>query len=214
MSAGMAIGDSMTIAMVAALTIGWTSVPLRRTAAIGAAGIVAIAIPALIVPGVLIGALLNAIARVRSARAAAMQNEADLAALCDLTVIGLTGGLGVQTAIEIAADHVGDEMARNVNVVLRRARVDGMAAAMAANTGSGRRFYQVVGGAAETGAPLLGPVTQLSDELHADLASSRLQAVRRLPVALLFPLTLLILPGFLLLTVAPAILEAFARLEI
>jgi len=30
---------------------------------------------------------------------------------------------------------------------------------------------------------------------------------------MLFPLTLLILPGFLLLTIAPAILDAFTRLE-
>ena len=57
-------------------------------------------------------------------------------------------------------------------------------------------------------------MSRLADQLHADLAAHRLAAVRKLPVAMLFPLTLLILPGFLLLTVAPALFDAFAALEI
>jgi pilus assembly protein TadC len=46
------------------------------------------------------------------------------------------------------------------------------------------------------------------------LAASELEAVRKLPVTMLFPLTLLILPGFLLVAIAPAILDAFSRLEL
>jgi hypothetical protein len=49
--------------------------------------------------------------------------------------------------------------------------------------------------------------------MNAEQASARLEAVRRVPVLMLFPLTILILPGFLLLAIAPAIIDAFSRLD-
>ena len=58
------------------------------------------------------------------------------------------------------------------------------------------------------------PVAQLADDLTAELAARRLESVRRKPIAMLFPLTLLILPGFLLLAVAPAVLDALGRLDL
>ncbi len=203
----------MTETIIGAMAIGWTSVPVRKAITAGIVVLLAVEVPFLLLPATLGAVLVTAVSRVRSSRGRQIQNQADLAALCDLTAIGLTGGLGIQPALEIAISHVGDEMAGDVRSVLRRARVDGMGVVMLNADGIGQRLYRAVGQASATGAPLIGAVSHLADDLHADLAANRLRAVRRLPVTLLFPLTLLILPGFLLLTIAPAILDAFARLE-
>jgi Flp pilus assembly protein TadB len=210
----MAIGDGMTVALVGAIALGWTSVPLARAAVVAVVVAVAMKTPVLLLPMALVAGLTAAVLRLRRGRGRRDENGVQLATLCDLATIGLTGGLGVHAALGLATENVSGEVAGEVAAVLRRAQVEGMAAAMSEASGIGHRLYRVVGRAAATGSPLLEAVGRLSDELHADLAAARLQAVRRLPIALLFPLTLLILPGSLLLTVAPAILDAFVRLEI
>lgn len=209
----MAIGASMTAAIVVAVVL---ALQQRSGATVVVAGVtvwVVVHMQVLLVPAAMLAALWAAMSRFRRARAARIQNEADLAALCDLTAVGLTGGLGIQPALEIACRHVGEQMAGDVLAVLRRGRVTGVAEAMSTAEGIGRRLYRVIGQASATGAPLLDSVVLLADSVSADLASTRLRAARRLPVTMLFPLTLLILPGFLLLTIAPAILDAFTRLE-
>lgn len=204
----------MTVALVGAIALGWTSVPVSRVGCVAVVVSVAAKKPVLLVPLALVAGLAAAFRRLRRDRGRRDENSVQLAALCDLATIGLTGGLNVHAALGLATENVGGDVAVEVAAVLRRAQVEGMAAAMTEASGIGHRLYRVVGRAAATGSPLLEAVGRLSDELHADLAAARLEAVRRLPIALLFPLTLLILPGFLLLTVAPAILDAFVRLEI
>lgn len=204
----------MTVALVGAIALGWTSVPVSRVGCVAVVVSVAAKQPVLLMPLALVAGLAVAFRRIRRDRGRRDENSVQLAALCDLATIGLTGGLNVHAALGLATANVGGDVAVEVAAVLRRAQVEGMAAAMTEASGIGHRLYRVVGRAAATGSPLLEAVGRLSDELHADLAAARLEAVRRLPIALLFPLTLLILPGFLLLTVAPAILDAFVRLEI
>ncbi|MCP4304012.1 MAG: hypothetical protein GY926_14110 [bacterium] len=204
----------MTAVLIATMVIGDASVPMARAVTFAVMGAVVLQAPILLVPMALGAGLILPLVWLRTKQRRQADNDADLAALCDLVAIGLTGGLGVHSALGLAAEQVGAEVRAEVGTVLRQSQVQGMVAAMAQADGVGSRLYAVVGRAAASGSPLLGPVSRLADELHADQAAARLQAVRRLPVALLFPLTLLILPGFLLLTVAPAILDAFTRLEI
>jgi tight adherence protein C len=203
----------MMLALVVAVVVALQRQSVARVVGAGTAAVVAMQMPVLLIPAAMLVALWAAVSRFRNARADRVHQEADLAALCDLTTVGLTGGLGIQPALEIASRHVGEKLAEDVLAVLRRARVEGVAHAMSNAEGIGSRLYRVIGQASATGAPLLGSVALLADTVSADLASTRLQAARRLPVTMLFPLTLLILPGFLLLTIAPAILDAFTRLE-
>ncbi len=66
--------------------------------------------------------------------------------------------------------------------------------------------------AVETGAPVRGALESLVEERLAVERNEGLIRARKLPVKLLFPLALLILPGFLVLTVGPALLTSIDRL--
>lgn len=204
----------MTVALLGAVALCLTEARWRTVAGLMAASATSQAAPAAIVAIAMAWLLAAALARVRRSRYRKVRELADLASICDLTAIGLTGGLGVQPALEMAVRHVDGEVSLELGALLQRCRVDGIAAAMTTAQGAGRRLYCVVGAAVATGSSLLDSVARLAHDLHSELAASELEAVRKLPVTMLFPLTLLILPGFLLVAIAPAILDAFSRLEL
>lgn len=203
----------MMAAIVIAAAIAWSSVPLRNAVAVGGSVYFATSLPFLIVPGVVVGSLSLAMRSLATRRRQEAQAQEDLAAMCDLAVIGLAGGMGINAALQTAMRHVGPALASEVGAVIRQAQVVGSASAFMNADGIGERLYRVVGMAVATGQPLSDSVARLADDINAEQATQRLEALRRLPVAMLFPLTLLILPGFLLLTIAPAVLDAFSRLD-
>ncbi len=204
----------MTGLLVIAVLLVATSLPARIVVVVAAVAAVIAAVPVLVGPMALLAGILVLRRRLRARTAARQQAREDAALLADLTALALTGGLGLQPALELAAGAVGGQIADEVESLLRKARVEGIAAAMTGAAGAGRELYRVVGRAVTTGSALLDQVIRVADELHADLGAKRLEEVRKVPVAMLFPLTLLILPGFLLLTIAPALLDAFTHLEI
>jgi tight adherence protein C len=134
----------------------------------------------------------------------------DLVLLADLVVLGLSAGLAFPAALEAATDEVAPRLRREVHGVLRAQRVAGSGAGPV--SGEGARLYRLAARAAGTGAPLLDGVRALADELRREANTEALVAARRLPVRLLFPLTLLILPGFVVLVVGPALLGVVERL--
>lgn len=204
----------MTTVMVAVIALLLTD---ARWLLVASAVILAFLLTAAPLPGIgllLIAGLVMALRRLAIRRQAPMADSADLARLCDLMALSLTGGLGMQAALELAATETGGRIGAEVAGAIRSVRVGGMAVVMSTAEGIGRPLYRTLGRAAATGAGILQPVTELADRLNADLAARQLEAVRRKPIAMLFPLTLLILPGFLLLVVAPAILEALGRLDV
>lgn len=133
-------------------------------------------------------------------------NEDDEAQLAELTALGLTAGLTFPAAIDAATEAVDSaESAR-----LRRAGRSQADPARDPSDDPG--LLLVARRALATGAPLAPAVSGYATALRNDDRSRRLAAARRLPVKLLFPLALLILPGFLLLTVGPAVLGSLERL--
>jgi hypothetical protein len=191
-----------------------SSFPIRLVAGFGAFVLVVSMSPLLAAPAAVAAGTVMVWCRLRLRATQREQLSEDAALLADLTVLALTGGLGIQPALELASGALGGSMADEVDALLRRARVDGLATTMTGAGGAGRDLYRVIGRAVATGSALLDQVTRVADELHAEMGARRLRKVRRIPVAMLFPLTLLILPGFLLLTIAPALLDALLQLEI
>jgi tight adherence protein C len=132
--------------------------------------------------------------------------EDDEAQLAELAALGLTAGLTFPAAVNAATEAVpGAESAR-----LRRAgRIHADPASVPPDDPG---LFLVARRALSTGAPLAPAVSGYATALRNDERSRHLTAARRLPVKLLFPLALLILPGFLLLTVGPAVLGSIERL--
>lgn len=147
----------------------------------------------------------------RAARAAARREVVDLA---ELTALGLAAGLTFPAALERAARPLSGEIRSEVDGVLRSSRGVGLVAALGAHAGHCRDLFRIAARAVDSGAPVRAAVESFVDDRLAEQRSLDLAAVRRLPVKLLFPLALLILPGFMVLTVGPALLGSAERIAL
>jgi tight adherence protein C len=132
--------------------------------------------------------------------------EGDEALLAELAALGLTAGLTFPAAVDAATTAVPGDASDDLRRAGRR-RAD---PANAPSDDPG--LFLVARRALATGAPLAPAVAGYATALRSEERSRRLAAARRLPVKLLFPLALLILPGFLMLTVGPALLGSLERL--
>jgi tight adherence protein C len=173
----------------------------------------------LVAPPVALGLVVAAGAWLMSRRLRARRLEADgargdLVMLADLLSLGLGAGLGLPLAMEEAAREVAGPLAEEITSVRRAMDRWGVAAALASAPGWGERLYRLMGRAAATGAPLVGAVEAYALERRHAEHTLRLEAARRLPVRLVLPLALLILPGFVVLVLGPALLESLARLGV
>jgi len=134
--------------------------------------------------------------------------------LADQVVLGLRAGLTLEGALREAGTDLAPAMTVEVTGVLRAARHRGLGPALAGASGRGERLFRITADAVQTGAPLAPAVEALADELRHEDHARRMAVARRLPVRLLLPLALLILPGFVLVVIGPALLGSLARLEI
>jgi Flp pilus assembly protein TadB len=200
--------------LIGALAMMFTTLRWQAILGVAAGASLVVTLPSVAFPVAAASGLVAAVRRWRRKRRLADRLVTDVTTLCDLVVIALTGGLGLRASLMLGAACVGGDLEHEVAGVLRRARVDGMSTAMAEATGAGRRLYRVLARAAATGSELVEPVRRIADEMNAEQATKRLETVRRVPVLMLFPLTTLILPGFLLLAIAPAIIDALTRLDL
>ena len=121
----------------------------------------------------------------------------------EMTALGVSSGLSFAEAAAMAASEVGGEVGAAATRMLR-------------GVGSGEhaleRVFAMADRAARSGAPLLPSLDAHIAELQAAHSQGRLVRIRKLQVKLLFPLALLILPGFLLLTVGPVVAGSLQRL--
>ena len=170
--------------------------------------------PFLVVPLASAYAMVVGRRRLSEGRIAATGAERDVALLGELTALGLSAGLTFPAALERAAGEVAADLRSEVLDVLRRSRRQGAAGVMATATGRAQRLYVLAGRASLTGAPVSAAVQAFVDERRNEERLQALEAARKLPVRLMFPLALLILPGFMVLIVGPAVVGALGRLGV
>jgi len=125
--------------------------------------------------------------------------------LAELTALGLSAGLSFKAAIEAAAAHLSDEAGARVRRSLRNP-------AGAGEPNEASALFAIADRALVTGAPLLASIDGHAGNIRHSRRAEATERARRLPVKLLFPLALLILPGFLLLSLGPALLAGLGRL--
>lgn len=144
-------------------------------------------------------------------RRATRDARADVDVLAELVLLGLSAGLTPGAALERAGSHVDGPLRDEVAFLLRRSRMGGMAVELRAAGGVGAPLYRLLARSIDGGAPLEPALEAFADDAIDRRRADGASAARRLPVHLLFPLTLLVLPGFVLLTAAPALLGAARR---
>ncbi|MGH8875039.1 MAG: type II secretion system F family protein [Acidimicrobiia bacterium] len=163
------------------------------------------------------------VARMGARRARARESEEAVDALARVLVISLSAGLPLAAALEMSVPQLPDPVSGEVRAVLRRARRHGIAAALsqpAAIPGCPgslpdqycRRLFLQLARAQLTGAPVAATVAGFLEGRRSAARSRALEEARRLPVKLLVPLTLLVLPGFIALTVGPTFVSTLRRL--
>ncbi len=202
------------IAPAAGLAVWWLARRRWPGAAIGA-GVIATLTVAAPLAGAAAGAVGLAAHRWRRAAAKTRRDradDADVVLLADLVVLAAGAGLSLRAAFEEAGRHVAAGLAAEVDRLIESMDRVGVAAALAGAGGRLAGLGRVAAGAAVSGAPIATAVASFaSTERHAAHAAA-VERARRLPVRMLMPLALLILPGFVVLAVGPAVLEALARL--
>ena len=83
---------------------------------------------------------------------------------------------------------------------------------LAGAEGSTGRLFAVLARAQVTGSSAIKAVASFVDEERRDRRARAVEAAQRLPVKLTVPLALLILPGFVLLTIGPTVVATVQRL--
>ncbi len=199
--------------MTAALLVAGAAGLLVRHHRLGwSAGVAAAVLaPLLTIIGGAAWATLSLWRRLHARRLGAAAATTDVAVLTETIGLGLSAGLTLGQALRAARAYVHPELERELDGLLRRAAQGGLAQALADSEGYGRGLYVVMARAVVTGAPLVTAVDGFARELVAERHTNLLAAAHRLPVKLMVPLALLILPGFVLLTVGPAVLASLQR---
>ncbi len=148
----------------------------------------------------------------RLSRLADAEREACFEA-SELVALGLAGGLSLAAAHRVALSHSAPEARPALGLLVQSMRDRGTRQALLDDVGPMAGASQVLAAAAASGASALPALEgYLETESHRR-HTARVEAARRLPVRLLLPLTLLVLPGFVLLTVGPTVVGSLARLN-
>lgn len=202
----------MTLSVAAGVAT-WTVLAgsRHRTGLTAGATLVAISLPLALVPPA-ISVLRSTWRRIADARARTRAAVADVALLADLVGLGLRAGLPIRNALAEAAPHVVEPLRSEVEGALRAADRSGTAVGLGSAGGLAAGLYRAVAAAAATGAPVEVSVAAFAAERRRAQHTRRLEAARKLPVRMLVPLALLVLPGFVILVVGPALIESLSRL--
>ncbi len=163
-----------------------------------------------------LGRVLGAGHRRRVARRAAEQLDHDLPAALDLLAVAVGAGAPPARALVVAARWAPPSVAGPLERVDAATRLGaGLADALAHLVEESPRLApvaEVLETSGRLGAPAAGTLSRLAGDARAQARRRAEIRARSVPVKLLFPLVLLVLPAFVLLTVVPALLSAMSRL--
>ncbi|NND12647.1 MAG: hypothetical protein HKO10_01675 [Acidimicrobiia bacterium] len=170
--------------------------------------------PRLTIPVIAGMELLRRARRLRRIRHAALEADRELLLLSQSVGIGLRAGLAPIAALQRAALLLTSDLAAEVEGVLRQGALVGAGPALSAGEGRAGALFRMIGRAVQTGSPLAAAVDAATAEIVRDRLATRLTTIRKLPVRLMVPLTLCILPGFVLMTLGPVIDQAVKQFSL
>lgn len=200
----------MMLVALGAASLTWLVLPSKPVVAVVVGGL-------FVAPATSIAGGLGAVARrriraSRHLRQAAIEAEAAVIHLARNLSIALAAGLAVPAALDHASRCVYPVLRAEVEAVLRAARSHGLAVALADAGGHAGRLMAVLARAQASGAGVRRAVASFIEERNEIHRQSVTERARKLPVKLTVPLALLILPGFVIVTVGPSVIESVRRL--
>ena len=148
--------------------------------------------------------------RTRRGRSPGGDIEAALPLAADVLVVALGAGLTPYLSLQVAARSTPVAVAARLASILTTTdggdRLADALEAEAAATPAVQPLLEVLLASERLGAPVAGALARLAADGRARARQAALARARTIPVRLLFPLVFLVLPAFLLLTVAPVLL--------
>lgn len=130
----------------------------------------------------------------------------------ELVALSLAGGMSIAAGHRAAMRHAAPLARAELAPLVDRMRVLGTTPALVGDDGRMQAGSRAIAAAATSGAAAL-PALEAYLEVEAHRRHTQeVERVRRLPIRLMLPLTLLVLPGFVVMTVGPTIVESLARL--
>jgi hypothetical protein len=156
------------------------------------------------VPGALVGAFLPDVWRRVRQRP---EPDPPTTMILLLLLVQLRSGRSVLAALMAVAEAVPKH--RGLRIVARVARVSGLTTALPYADDRLRPVLAQLARAQRSGASLSGSVRRMLEVRLAADKASRIARARTLPVRLMIPVTLLMLPGLILLLYAPSLLAMF-----
>lgn len=149
--------------------------------------------------------------RIRRAKAEGLDHRTEEILAADLVASGVEVGVSFDEAVSVASAFVSSPVASAMRALARKAHHVGHVDEAESVV---HEMFRLAGRSAVTGAPLAVSLRAMSNSERQKDAAKRLEALERLPVKLLFPLAFLILPGFLLVAVAPALASGISKLSL
>lgn len=200
------------IAVGVAAAVAWLVILHgRRPFVVGVSAVASGVHPALgvAVVGCVVG--LERTARISRSRTAVAKARAERLVAIELVGHGVSAGVSFDHAIEAASSFVADEVADELRRCLRLSRSGWRPQRDASPI---EVMFSYAQASAMSGAPLAGDLAILRERERAIDETARRERLERIPVKMLFPLAFLILPGFLLVAVVPAVAGGLAKLTL
>ena len=142
----------------------------------------------------------------RELRPEAVALTADLLAMAGAA--GLTPYLAIEVAVRFGPQPVAERLDAALSEAGSGLSLADALDAEAKRTAALRPLLALLAASERSGAPVAGPLVRLAATTRAQSRRRAMARARTVPVRLLFPLVFLVLPAFLLLTVAPVVLAS------
>jgi hypothetical protein len=201
----------MSMAIVVVAVLGYMLFPSRAVLAL--CGLAMVASIHSLLAVVLLGsgiAIAHAV-RISRRRGSGTTANRDAVLAIELVGLGVTSGLPFRNAAALTAKQMDDPVAHEIVQALRSVNAGRPPSFTLADVQS---MFGAARASETTGMPIAAMLNALALDRRKAAAAAAREKLAKLPVKMLFPLALLILPGFVLLTVVPPLMSGLSRLGI
>lgn len=150
--------------------------------------------------------------RISLGRLRRRERDPDVMLIARLLALSIASGQPIGAGLQDIAKLLPAAEAREVRKVIQRARSVGIAPALVEASGPLAGLAGRLAQAHLSGAPATASIEAFVTSMHDAARYRSLEEARTVGVKLTLPLTLLLLPGFILLTIAPFVLDQLGPL--